>query len=199
MKPKNERGGAAETGLPTPNEFCRTHNTPNEPMRQTETIGTDREREGYRFKIVRQWRDNGYRCWTAGQLERAVDAAILNRRKRTGERAAAAASTDGNEPKQKPLFGDTGVALRTRAESFRDAQRSASPRQRQILDFVLSCSSRGAIREEIAEGAGIPIQSVCPAVCDLIDAGRLIEDGRKRPTQSGKPAAVVVMNAGVTS
>ncbi len=199
MKPQNERGGAVENDLPTPNEFCRTHDTPNAPTGQTESIGSDRQREGYRLAITRHWRSNGHRCWTAGQLERAVDAAILNGRKRTAQRPAAKPSTDGTEPPQAMLFGDTDVARRTRAKACRDAQRAATPRQRQILDFVSSCGPRGAIREEIADGASIPIQSVCPAVAALIDAGRLIEDGRERATRSGKAAAVVVVKAGVVS
>lgn len=66
-----------------------------------------------------------------------------------------------------------------------------------ILEFVKSRGS--ATREEIEIGTGIAGNTARPRICELVTAGRMIENGTRK-TVSGRNAAVlVVVNQGAST
>ncbi len=70
--------------------------------------------------------------------------------------------------------------------------RSAADRREQIVAFVRQRRTYGATREEIADGLGIPLQSVCGCCRKLVLAGELVESGRERMTRTRSAASVLV-------
>lgn len=61
-----------------------------------------------------------------------------------------------------------------------------------ILKFVRDRGQHGATNEEIAEGTGIKLQSVCARARALELAGKVIDSKRQRNTTSGHPAKIWV-------
>lgn len=52
-------------------------------------------------------------------------------------------------------------------------------------------SWQGLTRQEIEDRTGLDGNTVRPRVCELVKSSLLVEDGRTRPTRSGKPARVL--------
>jgi hypothetical protein len=70
-----------------------------------------------------------------------------------------------------------------------------------IIEFVRSEGWHGATNQEISFGTYLPYTTVSARCSELLAAGRLRRDGRKRNTTSGSPAAVMVVveNATLTT
>jgi hypothetical protein len=79
---------------------------------------------------------------------------------------------------------------RAAAES---ARFSAAEQRARVADFYRTQAPGGATREEAAIRLGLPIQSICPRVRELIGDGTgvLVESDETRLTRAGKPAAVL--------
>lgn len=93
-------------------------------------------------------------------------------------------------PLQRLLcFDEETTSRKTRRDAFKTSNRITN--QDRVLSFVRLCGERGSTREEISSGTGLGIQSVTPAVSQLLRLGLLIESGVTRLTQSGKSAAVL--------
>jgi predicted ArsR family transcriptional regulator len=61
-----------------------------------------------------------------------------------------------------------------------------------VFAFVAGQRSAGATRDELSRALQLPIQSICPAVADLRRRGLLRQTTARRPTSSGRPAAVLI-------
>lgn len=61
-----------------------------------------------------------------------------------------------------------------------------------ILQCIRAAGTNGRTRNEIEIALGVKIQSVCPAVVQLLDAGLIRETDQTRPTTSGRAAKVLV-------
>ncbi len=90
-------------------------------------------------------------------------------------------------PWELPPHQRTSPTSRAAAVSIRE---SVAPRQAAVYAFVAARGDHGATNAEIADGLGMPIQSVCPRVCELRSLGRLVSAGKTRPTATGRPAQV---------
>lgn len=105
--------------------------------------------------------------------------------------------------RQANLFDQTPPPRRLHRPSWhrtsplsREALKTAAPRQgtrqAQILEVVRQRGRRGATRDELAVETGVPLQSLCGLVRQLLDRGSLLETAETRPTRTGKPAAILV-------
>ena len=75
---------------------------------------------------------------------------------------------------------------------------SASKLRRRVLQIILSRGDYGATDHEIREQIDSELfDSIRPRRCELLDAGLLINTGRKRPSPSRKPCTVWVARRGV--
>jgi len=92
--------------------------------------------------------------------------------------------------KQLDLLYDYGQHSKATRRQAATAKRK--PLIEIVLNFVRSCGTRGATRDEIAIAIERPVQSVCSPVLALLNDGAFIETAECRPTQWGKLAAVVV-------
>jgi hypothetical protein len=64
--------------------------------------------------------------------------------------------------------------------------------RRMVLAYVRSRGLVGATSEEAEQALGIPHQTVSARITELKAAGDVYDTGRRRPTRSGRNAAVVV-------
>lgn len=90
-------------------------------------------------------------------------------------------------------FDDEATSRKTKLAAFKTSSRITN--QDRVLNFARSCGEHGATREEISSGTGLGIQSVTPAVSQLLRLGLLIESGVTRLTHSGKSAAVLCVRS----
>lgn len=95
-------------------------------------------------------------------------------------------------PEAMSLFDFGATAQATRAAAYKASQANEPSRRDVIAAYVASCGPDGCTRDSISEGTGIRLQSVCGPVLALLRDGLLIEDGRTRPTETGRQAAVIV-------
>ena len=79
-----------------------------------------------------------------------------------------------------------------RSAAIKYARPALSKRQALILRFVVSKGDFGVTREEISTATGIPLQSVCDPVLQLLRQGLIRENGKTRKTSSGSQAAILV-------
>lgn len=59
-----------------------------------------------------------------------------------------------------------------------------------VYAYIAACGSNGATDDEGETALGIRPQSYTPRRGELVNAGRVVDSGRRRPTASGSPAAV---------
>lgn len=95
--------------------------------------------------------------------------------------------------------GPTGEILPYRndaPETSRLAAEAAAPTARRVRSNVLAAiraaGELGATNDDVHRATGYPPQSVTPRCKELRKAGLVIDSGRKRHTQWGKPAIVWV-------
>ena len=84
---------------------------------------------------------------------------------------------------------DTSIAAATKARPKAPAYRTA------ILGYLVGRGALGATNEEISLAMGIKIQTVCPRMKELREAGTVVAAGAWRPTESGRDAVVWVARA----
>ncbi len=94
---------------------------------------------------------------------------------------------------QTPLFDYGSTARATRSAAAKAAAPQQPNRRDQVVEYVRNRGEEGATRHEIAEAKGWPLSSVCAPVLRLLVDQVLVEDGRRRPTQYGCHAAVLVL------
>ncbi|MBX9609715.1 MAG: hypothetical protein K2Y51_26130 [Gammaproteobacteria bacterium] len=70
--------------------------------------------------------------------------------------------------------------IRPRAQSYRAA----------CLGFVYGRGRAGATNEEVGKALGMKIQTVCPRMKELREAGELVDSQMRRETESGRAAVV---------
>ena len=61
-----------------------------------------------------------------------------------------------------------------------------------VLACVRSRMSYGATRDEVAEAMTMKLQTVCARMRDLVLSGLVVDSGRRRKTDTGRLAAVMV-------
>jgi hypothetical protein len=150
--------------------------------------GFDPRRERLRLAIAKHWKSTGRRTWTSDEIEQAIDAAMAKR-----QPAAAAAAGGGSAPAEQLDLLDHGChAGQTRAESARQAAPHGHARRDAMERHIVTAGSHGATRDELAIALDLPVQSITGPVSELLAAGRIKENGRKRPTRYGRPAAVLI-------
>lgn len=98
------------------------------------------------------------------------------------------------ESSQPDLFDHGQHARETRAIAAASALEKGPSRRDQIEAYLRERGELGATRHEIASAMGWPVQSVTSPVLAMLRSGRLIENGRKRQTEYGSLAAVIVIN-----
>ena len=83
------------------------------------------------------------------------------------------------------------------ADTSREAATAAAPRapsRRQILLAIIrGQGAKGATIDELQAVTGMLVQTICPAVHSLAEAGELQDSGRRRPTRTGNAAKVWVV------
>lgn len=75
-----------------------------------------------------------------------------------------------------------------------DPARSQTLRDRMLA--IIRGREDGATRDELAALLGIPIQTVCPRVDELIHMGDVVQTADRRPTRSGRSAFILRARAG---
>ncbi len=68
--------------------------------------------------------------------------------------------------------------------------------RRRVVEYVRARGAFGATSDEIESGLGLPHQTVSARITEAKAAGDLVPSGLRRPTRSGRNAAVLVV-AGV--
>jgi hypothetical protein len=94
---------------------------------------------------------------------------------------------------QPNLFDSGLTAKQTKCDAYTESKVTEPTRRQQIVTHVTDSGAEGVTRESLSLCTGIKIQSVCGAVLGLLRDGVLVEDGRTRPTESGRSAAVIVL------
>lgn len=89
-------------------------------------------------------------------------------------------------------------ASETSAIAYRESLKREGTVKGLILDAFEAAGDRGLTREECATATGLPIQSVCRPVLDLLQASWLVKTDRRRLTRYGKAADVLVFREGMT-
>ena len=87
-----------------------------------------------------------------------------------------------------------GKVSTSRAAARSVAGVSGEVRQ-QVLDFIQSMGPYGATIEEIKEGTGLVVNTVCPRRKELEDMGYVVDSGRRRPGKTGRYAIVWVASS----
>lgn len=99
-------------------------------------------------------------------------------------------------PCSHPMAGVSGAVIDHGKLSRDDAYVNSLPeheaQRRKVLAVIASSGAAGLTREEIAKRGKVKLSSVCGRVDDLKKTGAVIVTGRKRPTDSGSRASVVV-------
>jgi hypothetical protein len=72
-------------------------------------------------------------------------------------------------------------------------QPDTARQKREILDFIGRFPTTGATCDEVEWGLGIRHQTASARISELKAAGRIIDSGARRPTASGRKAAVYVI------
>ena len=82
------------------------------------------------------------------------------------------------------------VRIDTRAEAARKIAPLKSSMQRQIMDFVANCGSRGATDFEIHTALRMQSDTARVRRGELVKAGALVASGYTRPSPGGNPVTV---------
>jgi hypothetical protein len=80
------------------------------------------------------------------------------------------------------------VIRETSLEAYASAPHATH--QERVINFLRSRGDVGASLEEMSDGTGILLQSVCGARKALERAGRVIDTGKRTRTRSGRSAIV---------
>lgn len=84
---------------------------------------------------------------------------------------------------------ETSIAAAGKARPKAPAYRTA------ILGYLTGRAEQGATNEEISLAMGIKIQTVCPRMVELREAGTVVDSGTRRRTESGRDAVVWIARA----
>ena len=76
-------------------------------------------------------------------------------------------------------------------------QHGPTMRQR-VLNHLAAQAGRGATIEEVSTDLGMRLQTVCGRVSELRKLGLIEDSGKRRSTESGRPAIVWVARGGGT-
>jgi len=105
-------------------------------------------------------------------------------------------------PNQGELFPDPRQPLPARnwtgtSRAAAHAIREHAPTLRaRVLEFITAQGERGATNEEIVDGIGTLLQSVCARCNELWEAKQIRDSGRTRLTRSGRAAKIWVVRNG---
>jgi hypothetical protein len=86
------------------------------------------------------------------------------------------------------MIAETSIRAREDNAPRADSQRA------KILRALESAGKAGLIREEAGERTKIRIQSICPAIKALIEAGLIEDTSRTRPTKARSQAKVLIVS-----
>ena len=80
----------------------------------------------------------------------------------------------------------------TSVQAYRQIEKEGKvATQSQFILDIMKDHPEGLIRQEISERGMLPINAVCGRVNELIKAGILMEDGRRKNLKTGKSSMVV--------
>lgn len=68
-----------------------------------------------------------------------------------------------------------------------------SPKYKTVYEYIKSRGKIGATRDEIAAAGIAVLQTVCPAVLELIHVRAIVETKRTRLTRQHRPARVLIV------
>jgi hypothetical protein len=95
------------------------------------------------------------------------------------------------------VSGDITVNFHGGNRESADAHRSIVPAKetlrRKVVGFVRDRGGLGATSDEIEQGLGLAHQTVSARITEAKAAGDLVPSGVRRPTRSGRNAAVLVV------
>lgn len=77
---------------------------------------------------------------------------------------------------------EAAATVRAKAPALRTA----------VLGYVTGRGEQGATNEEVSVAMGIKLQTVCPRMFELREAGVVVDSGTRRKTESGRDAVVWV-------
>ena len=104
--------------------------------------------------------------------------------------------TQGQLFEPRPHGGELPLPYQRMSETSRAAacmaEASAESARRRVGLYVAGQGEQGATRDEISRGLGIPIQTVCARVDDLLKSSVLFRTSRTRATAMGRAAEVLV-------
>ncbi|KAA1259330.1 hypothetical protein LF1_18620 [Rubripirellula obstinata] len=171
------------TNAPTPG-VSQTQGTTKQAHRQA---ATKAERDEIRYQIAKRWRAAGKRIWNAAEMESAIDRVVCRRRERESQ-----TTSDPNLATQPAFFDAGSEAKQTRAAAVASSLNGSSTQRERCESLVNGRGDYGATRDEISELTGIAIQSVCGAVKAMLKSGCFHETSKRRRTQRGRYAVVIV-------
>ncbi len=93
-----------------------------------------------------------------------------------------------------PLFDNGATVAATRSAAHDDAKPKQNARRAAAIESLRLAGTRGLTRHELAAMLELPLQSICPIALAVLRNGDAIEDGRKRATNTGSQAAVIVIS-----
>lgn len=97
---------------------------------------------------------------------------------------------------QAPFFRNALGPFQRGSETSRQAAFDNYPRsgtqRRRVLDAIRNAGDDGMTRDEVAGTLGLSSNSVRPRVKELLGAALIRESGKRRLTQTGSMAAVLV-------
>jgi hypothetical protein len=82
----------------------------------------------------------------------------------------------------------------TRRQAAEKIKPHVSRMHQDLLNLLRGRGDRGATDEEIREALGLRADTARARRCELRDAGRLRDSGQRRPTSSGRLAAVWILD-----
>lgn len=100
-----------------------------------------------------------------------------------------------SRPRQSPPPPAHRASDTSRGAADRAAPRAPSRREL-LLSIIRGAGPRGATIDELQLATGLLTQSVCPVVDALKREGAIADSGQRRPTRTGTPAKVWVVNGG---
>ena len=87
--------------------------------------------------------------------------------------------------------GPYAVSSRTSIAAAEAIREIAPTKRGDVYAWVAKQGKTGATREEIAEGLGMRLSSVCGRCRELVEMGLLYDTGTTRPGSSGREAVVL--------
>lgn len=95
-----------------------------------------------------------------------------------------------------PLFDYGATAAAAKAAAHDAAVPKLSARKAAAIEALRLAGPLGFTRHEMAAVLELPLQTVCPIALAILRDGTAVEDGRRRATDSGSMAAVLVLVGG---